>query len=93
VRLRVQYEGWVQGVGFRATTRAIVLRAGGAIGDVTGWVRNEDDGSVTAEFQGDAEAVAAVRGAVRERMGRFIRAERETGVTIVASEKGFVIDR
>lgn len=89
MRVRVQYQGRVQGVGFRATMREVALRVGG----VTGWVRNEDDGSVTAEFQGSADAVAAVRGALRERMGRFIRAERDEPVATVAGETGFVIER
>ena len=43
VRLRVRFVGRVQGVGFRWTA-AMVARGL----DVTGWVRNEPDGSVTA---------------------------------------------
>ncbi|QYU67640.1 acylphosphatase [Leptolyngbya sp. 15MV] len=70
VRVRVRYSGRVQGVGFRATARALALAW-----PVTGWVRNEDDGTVLLECQGSASAVEGLLGAVRERMGRNIRSE------------------
>ena len=47
VRTQVVYQGRVQGVGFRATAAAIAQRLA-----VTGWVRNELDGSVCLEAQG-----------------------------------------
>ena len=53
VRRRVVVSGRVQGVGFRAATRAKAEACG-----VAGWVRNRPDGSVAAAFEGDAEAVA-----------------------------------
>jgi acylphosphatase len=40
--------GRVQGVGFRAFTQATALQL-----EMTGWVRNEPDGSVTGEACGD----------------------------------------
>lgn len=51
----VRIEGRVQGVGFRAWTRreAVALGLGGA-------VRNHADGSVEAEIEGEAPAVAAM---------------------------------
>ena len=55
VRRRVVVSGRVQGVGFRAATRAKAEACG-----VAGWVRNRADGSVEAAFEGDAEAVAAL---------------------------------
>ena len=47
------FTGSVQGVGFRyrAQYAAQLL-------DLTGWVENEDDGSVTLEVQGDPEKFA-----------------------------------
>lgn len=57
IALRVSVEGRVQGVGFRWHTRleARALR-------VDGWVRNEDDGSVTAFLEGaPADVDAAVQ--------------------------------
>lgn len=45
--------GRVQGVGFRAWTRGQAVRLG-----LTGWVRNEADGSVCALLVGPQEAVS-----------------------------------
>jgi len=55
VRRQVIVYGRVQGVGFRAATRAKAEACG-----VTGFVRNRPDGGVEAAFEGDAEAVAAL---------------------------------
>jgi acylphosphatase len=54
-RVHVVVSGHVQGVFFR-TTCAREARARG----VAGWVRNRDDGSVEASFEGDAAAAAAM---------------------------------
>jgi acylphosphatase len=51
----VVVHGEVQGVGFRESCRAEAGSRG-----VTGWVRNEHDGTVRAHFEGAAEAVEAV---------------------------------
>lgn len=51
----VTVTGRVQGVAFRAATQAEAARLG-----VTGWVRNEPDGSVTGHFEGDPAAVQAL---------------------------------
>lgn len=47
--------GRVQGVFYRATARRMADQFG-----VTGWVRNEPDGSVRAEVQGDDAGVDAM---------------------------------
>ena len=60
-RVHVQVRGRVQGVFFRASC---VERAR-AVG-VAGWVRNTLDGDVEAEFEGDADAVAAMIAWCRE---------------------------
>ena len=52
VARRVVVHGRVQGVFFRETARRRARRAG-----VAGWVRNNDDGSVEAWFEGDADDV------------------------------------
>ena len=49
---RVVAHGLVQGVFFRDTCRREARRAG-----VTGWVRNDVDGSVEAHFEGPAGGV------------------------------------
>ena len=51
-RVRVRIHGRVQGVFFRAETRARAESLG-----LAGWVRNEPDGSVEALFEGDPERV------------------------------------
>ncbi len=51
-RVRVQIEGLVQGVSFRAHTEEEALRLG-----LAGWVRNRPDGGVEALFEGEEAAV------------------------------------
>lgn len=51
-RVAAHFFGEVQGVGFRYTTRSIALKL-----DLKGYVRNERDGSVFAEFEGSSSAV------------------------------------
>jgi len=53
--LLVRITGRVQGVGFRAWTRDEAARLG-----LTGWVRNEADGSVAALIAGPETAVSAM---------------------------------
>ena len=50
VRRSLHFYGTVQGVGFRYRARYAAQSLG-----LTGWVENEDDGSVTLEVQGDPE--------------------------------------
>ena len=52
---RATVSGRVQGVGFREFTRARALDLG-----LTGWVRNEEDGSVRLHAEGSPEAVEAL---------------------------------
>jgi acylphosphatase len=85
-RTRVHYRGRVQGVGFRVTARSIAHGH-----PVTGWVRNEPDGSVLLEAQGSPEEVAAMLGALRERMGQRIVSEASSDVQEVEDESSFVI--
>lgn len=87
-RLRITYTGRVQGVGFRAT--ASHTAAGYA---VSGWVRNEPDGSVLLEVQGSESEVAAFRAALRTRMGAKIQRESDSQVGEVLDEPGFEIRR
>lgn len=60
-RRRVVVQGHVQGVFFRETTRRRATNAG-----VAGWVRNRDDGSVEAVFEGERDAVESLVAYVRE---------------------------
>ena len=50
VRRHITFHGRVQKVGFRIELAQMAERL-----ELTGWVENEDDGSVTLEVQGDPE--------------------------------------
>lgn len=52
IRRRYVFRGMVQGVGFRYHARYHASALG-----LTGWVRNEYDGSVTMEVQGDVQSI------------------------------------
>jgi len=56
-RRRVIVSGQVQGVFFRDSTETEASRAG-----VAGWVRNRDDGTVEAVFEGPSEKVEELVG-------------------------------
>lgn len=55
VRMRYIFTGYVQGVGFRFRA----YHAADSLG-LTGWVRNEFDGSVTMEVQGKRDDIATM---------------------------------
>lgn len=54
-RKHIIIRGWVQGVFFRSN-----LQEKANLHRVTGWVRNNSDGSVEAVLEGDGEAVEKV---------------------------------
>ncbi len=90
MRVRASYGGRVQGVGFRARTREI------AVGyRVAGWVRNERDGTVTIEAQGETGEVDRFLCEVGRVLERYIlTTDRvEISETSNASAAGFVIER
>ena len=76
VRLSISFTGRVQGVFFRATTHDIARDH-----DVTGWVRNETDGSVRCVVEGDKEELERFVAAVRQAKQSYIE-----GVTIEESD-------
>lgn len=68
IRKRIVFHGRVQGVGFRYTARYAAESLG-----LTGWVKNEWDGSVLMEVQGSELLVNKLM--VRMNTDRFIRVE------------------
>ena len=84
IRRRYQFYGRVQGVGFRYTA----IRAANAFG-VSGWVKNERDGSVTVEAQGDDIALSRMLENIRN--GRYIVIDRMEvkDLPLVENDKGF----
>jgi len=85
-RKQVRYSGRVQGVGFRVTAREIARRH-----PVTGWVRNEPDGSVLLEVQGSPAEVEAMLERLRAQMGARIVHESASDAGLVEGESAFVI--
>ena len=84
----VRYSGRVQGVGFRATARALAQPR-----PITGLVRNEADGTVWLEAQGETKDVLALLEAIAQAMqGRIAHAGHED-LPVREHEVGFVIAR
>ena len=84
---RVLYEGYVQGVGFRWTTKHIARGY-----EVCGWVSNLHDGRVELQVSGEDDEVAAFLRAIREStLGGHIAAERTSEIEIPSPFKGFRI--
>ena len=85
VRRHFIFYGAVQGVGFRYRARhaADMYRC-------TGWVKNEWDGSVSMELQGEEESIERVILAIEQ--GRYVRIENMDSRTVpVIEERGFAV--
>lgn len=85
-RMRYLFTGCVQGVGFRFRA----YHAASALG-LTGWVRNEYDGSVTIEVQGERHSIDTMLAMIEK--GRFINIDRVDSeeISIVTGENSFEI--
>jgi len=66
-RCVISFRGRVQGVGFRMTTGRIADAF-----DVTGWVRNEPDGTVLCHVEGRAAEITDFIEQVSDRMSGYI---------------------
>ena len=86
VRTRVVFHGYVQGVGFRYTTR---LLANGYA--VSGWVMNLPDGSVELEAQGEEAEVARFLAVLRREMRDHVSRDEAAARPVVDGEAGFAI--
>ena len=84
IRKRIAFYGWVQGVGFRWRARNAADLYG-----CTGWVRNEYDGSVLMEIQGEEAQIDQVILAIER--GRYVRIEnmKVKNITVIEGEYGF----
>ena len=84
VRKHIVFQGWVQGVGFRYRACQAAEMYG-----CTGWVRNEWDGSVTMEIQGDEKAIDQVIVAIQR--GTYVQISNMEVKTLplVEEERGF----
>lgn len=86
IRRHYQIYGRVQGVGFRFRAIHVANHLG-----LTGWVRNEYDGSVSIEAQGSRAAVDSLLPMIEN--SSYIRIDRvETGMcTLEKEETGFSV--
>lgn len=66
-RYTVTFTGTVQGVGFRYTTANLARRF-----SVTGWVRNESDGSVKCVIEGEQGELDRFIAAIQDAMRGYI---------------------
>ena len=80
-RVRIRISGLVQGVLFRESARREAERLG-----LTGWIRNEPDGSVSAEAQGHPTHVESFVEWCRD--GPSLAAVDQVHVTEMAPESG-----
>lgn len=70
-RITVRYEGRVQGVGFRFTVVNLTQNL-----NVTGWVKNEFDGSVLMVAEGEEEELMEFLQMIqRSHLGKYITQE------------------
>jgi len=84
---RVFYEGKVQGVGFRWTTRKIAQGF-----DVTGLVKNLPDGRVELQVAGEPDEIKDFLQDIRDSgASAHIAAERVDEITVPTPFKGFQI--
>ena len=84
IRRHIIFTGAVQGVGFRYRARHAANMY-----SCTGWVRNEWDGSVTMEIQGEEDSIDRVILAIEQ--GAYVRIEgmKVTSLPPVEGESGF----
>jgi acylphosphatase len=88
-RMTVVYSGRVQGVGFRYTVKSITPGF-----EVTGTVRNLDDGRVELIAEGEGEELVAFRQAIRDSgLGRLTQGEEEIVGPATGQFRGFEIIR
>ncbi len=87
-RRRVLYSGRVQGVGFRVTAVGVARGR-----PVTGWVRNEPDGRVYLEVQGEPAALDDYLAQLRSAMSHNIRGTDAAAIPVEDGESDFSIRR
>ncbi|MEP6662241.1 MAG: acylphosphatase [Verrucomicrobiota bacterium] len=86
-QMQILYAGHVQGVGFRYATKSVARGF-----EVTGIVRNLDDGRVELIAEGAREELEAFQRAVQDsEVGRFIRKEMVLWSEVKNEFRGFEI--
>ena len=87
VRKYVRFTGRVQGVNFRYTSMTEATKLG-----LTGWVRNDDDGSVEMEVQGPEETIEELFDIMQNISRRIvIDSIDQTSIPLEEDESEFII--
>ena len=88
-RLHVYYSGHVQGVGFRYSAKQLSLEF-----DVTGWVKNLQDGRVEMVIEGERGELETFQAAIPDAgLRRFIRETQSHRSEGTGEFRGFEITR
>lgn len=88
-RMTIYYSGRVQGVGFRYAVKSVATGY-----EVTGSVRNLDDGRVELKAEGTKAELEGFRHAIQDsEVGRFIRNEVVSWTDVKNEFRGFEIVR
>ncbi len=85
-RRSVHFTGRVQGVGFRMTVRAVAQSL-----KLSGWVRNEPDGTVLMEVQGPSDTIDQCLGRIQRETFGHVADRQESIQDVEDSETGFEI--
>ena len=87
VRKHIKFYGRVQGVGFRYRAEKSA-----SIYGIKGWIRNNDDGTVEMEVQGERENIMNMMDLIKQ--GNFIEIEytEERNIPLKDDEYGFNIE-
>lgn len=86
-RIGARVEGLVQGVGFRRWVKRQADRL-----ELDGWVRNEADGSVTLEAEGEVPHIASLEALIRRGPpGAWVRAAVVQDAPPAGGPAGFTI--
>lgn len=86
IRVEFQFYGRVQGVGFRYKMSHLARGHG-----VSGWVRNEYDGSVSAQLQGREEQMKEILYQLVQDRHIDIQEVRRKNIPLLDGEQGFQI--
>ena len=87
IRKHIKFYGRVQGVGFRYRAEKSA-----SIYGIKGWIRNNDDGTVEMEAQGERENIMNMMDLIKQ--GNFIEIEytEERNIPLKDDEYGFNIE-
>ncbi|MDO4467325.1 MAG: acylphosphatase [Bacillota bacterium] len=84
IRQKLQFWGKVQNVGFRYSMTMKARSLG-----CTGWVKNESDGSVKAEVQGEPDAIKEVVKYLKKDKYIRIRFVNRQNIPLIEGERDF----